>query len=148
MLSSQRSSEFVRAVRAKAGLVLQGDGVVAVVGIGFVVAELQAYEAELAVAPGQFGGVAERIEVVGDDREGIAGVRPQAVIAIADVPRAVEAIDAFQVRATALAIPQRGQRWIIGIGEDAIAVVEEILATHRDAAILEVALRRPFPGAV
>src|SRR5207342_1647156 len=59
-------SELVRAVGAEAGLVLQGDGVVGVVGIGLVMAELQAQQAELAVAPGQLGAMPVRIEVTGE----------------------------------------------------------------------------------
>src|SRR4249919_4032524 len=141
------SSEFVRAVRAQAGLVLNGDGVVAVVGIGLVVAELQADQAELAVAPGEFRGVAIRIEIV-RDLERIAGIRPQAVVAITDVPGAVEAVDALEIGAAALAVPEHCDRRIGRIDEGAVAIVEDVFAAQGDAAILGVAVGRPLPGAV
>src|SRR4051812_7635368 len=144
--------ELVRAVRAERDVVLEIDRVVDGVLDRIVVAELQAEEAELAVAPGRFDAVPLGI-VAGRERQRRAR-RPELVEAIADVPRATEAIDRFEVRATPIAGPRQGQR-IGGIGEDlvrlrvhAVALVEEKLAAGGEAAVLCVAVRRPFSGAV
>src|SRR6478672_6856558 len=56
-------SEFVRAMGAEGCLVLQRHGRIGVFFVGVFAAELQAQQAELAVAPGQLHAVLGRIEI-------------------------------------------------------------------------------------
>src|SRR5581483_3369138 len=155
---STACSEFVRAVRAEGDVVLQEQHVVDEAARDFVAAQLQTEEAELAVAPGEFHAVAHRVEAAAVR---IAGPGPELVVAVAEVPSATQAIHGFEVGAATLADPGLGER---GIGEidriegrivrhrrgDELAApaVEEELAAHGDAAVLRIAVRRPFPRRV
>src|SRR5690606_8282119 len=89
-LCISNSLDLVRAMCTETHLVLQSEHMVDVVGLRFVARHLQAQHAELAGVPGQRSGLPSRIEVAGIRS---AGSCPQTVVAVSDVPTAVESIE-------------------------------------------------------
>src|SRR6186713_1184858 len=129
-------------MRAERDVVLQIPRVVDDVALGLVVAVLDAEETEFAVAPRRFDAVALRIEV-GEERAAVRA--PELVVAVAEIPRAIEAIHGFEICAAPVADPGCGQR-IERIAEDfvrlrvrAVALVEEKLAAQCETAVFRVA---------